>query len=666
MLLLQLTLEEKVSLLTGDNYMMTAAVERVGLKAKRFADGPHGVRISSREGDCTAFPNLCTVGATWDTALVEKMGVALARDCIAHEVDCILGPGVNIKRHIRCGRNFEYVSEDPVIAGEIGAAYVNGVQSLGVATSLKHYAFNNQELDRLTVNADVDLRTAMELYLKPFEIVVKKAGPKSIMCAYNKFHAIWCAENKYLLTEILRDTWGYDGYVVSDWGAVHNPSRSFAAGLDLQMPGNDHIQEQIAEGLKQGLITEADIDRAAGRVIAYLLDRPETDIVYDRDEQHRIAREVAAAGCVLLKNENNLLPITKEKYKKIAVIGEYAKNPLMQGQGSAEVYPDAAYIDSPIAELQKLLGDGVEIKYLEMYKKAEFHTTMQWGRYGEVAAFVADADLVLFFVGDMESSDTENFDRRTAELSPYQGMFINNIFGMDKKIAVINQSGSAMIFGSWANHVDAIVHMGLGGEAAGGGIADVLCGVVNPSGRLAETFPTQERTDLSYHGAESALEYSEGLAVGYRYYDAHPDEIAYPFGFGLSYTDFTYDHITVEREGDAYAVSFDLKNTGAADGAEVVQLYSSDPASMVNRPQKELRAFSKVFLKAGETKRVTLRVPVRDLGYYNVLLRDWVTEPGAYLLQVGASSQDIRLCASITVSDAAPYSMTPTGECTIG
>ncbi len=674
----KLTLEEKISLLTGNGYTMrTTEVERAGIPAKRFADGPQGVRIArdekgnpDYESNATAFPCLASVGSTWDVELTHKLGQALAKDCIHIGVDCLLGPGNNIKRHPFGGRNFEYVSEDPVLSGEISAAYINGLQSLGVAASLKHFALNNQETDRLNVSADVDLRTAFEIYLKAFEIAVKKSQPASVMCAYNKIHSIWCSENRWLLEEVLREKWGYTGYVVSDWGAVHNPSRSFANGLDLQMPGNFNIQEDVKKGLEEGLITEADIDRAVSRFLTYIFGYNKAEITYSRDEQHATAREIATAGCVLLKNEDETLPITKEKYEKIAVVGEYAVSPYMQGQGSAEVYPKPEYIDSPLEELKKAFDGEIEFKYVEMYKKSAIAGTMQWIKAGELHEFVSDCDLVVFFVGDMGGVDTENFDRTTAEFSNYQKMFVSNTIGSGKKVVVVNQSGGPMlfngIFGVTMNDAPAIVQMWLAGEAGGGAIADILCGKVNPSGKLSETFPKRIRTDLNFPGENYILTYNEKEEVGYRYYDRHVNEIAYPFGFGLSYTTFGYDNLIVTREGENYLVSLDVTNTGKVDGAEAVQTYVTDPVSSVKRPEKELRAFTKVFLKAGETKRVTMTVPVYELGYYNVLLRDFVTEPGEYIFKVGASSQDIRLTQSVTYSDPAPYSTVATGECTLG
>ena len=661
----QLTLEEKISLHTGGARMSTAGVERLGLKPKRMADGPHGVRKEA-ERNCTAFPNLCLVASTWDTELIHKMGVALAKDCLHNDVDMLLGPGANIKRHALCGRNFEYFSEDPVLAGEMAAAYINGLQSLGVAASLKHFAVNNQEKYRLTTSVDADMRTLMEIYLKAFEIAIKKSSPATVMCAYNKLHSIWCSENKFLLTEILRDAWGYKGVVISDWGAVQDSAKSLHAGLDLRMPGHDKFVQDVKESLERGEITEEDLDVSVKRVIELLLMQPEKEIEYNREEQHKVCRKVAAEGVVLLKNSDETLPITSQKYKKVAVIGEFAKSPLILGQGSAEVLVSDEYIDSPVDELCKLCGDEIEFKYMELYRKDAFSKEMLWPKHPEFSEFIADTDLVIMFVGAMESEDTEKLDRRCADLNQNYEMFINFAVLDNKKVVVVNQSGSAMTFGEWTKDVHAVVQMWLGGESAGGAIADVLCGVVNPSGKLSETFPKKVRSDIEFPGNSHTVEYNERIFVGYRYYDMHPEEIVYPFGHGLSYTTFEYSNIDVLQKNDALEISFDIKNTGDTDGAEVAQVYVGDPVSTVKRPLKELKAFSKVFLEAGETKRVSFNVDIKDIGYYNVILKDWITEPGKYIIYVGSSSRDIRLEKSIILQSDVPYTIQVTGEDMIG
>lgn len=664
-ILSKLTFEEKAKLLTGAGPMATAEVGRLGLNAKKFADGPHGVRTDISK-NCTSFPNLCLVGATWDKELIHKMGVALAKDCIENDVDMLLGPGVNIKRHILCGRNFEYISEDPVLAGELAAAYINGLQSLGVAASLKHFAANNQEKYRSSVSVDADIRTLMEIYLKAFEIAIKKSSPASVMCAYNKLHSIWCSENKFLLTEVLRDMWGYNGFVVSDWGAVHNPPRAFKAGLDMQMPKNANIETHLKNALENGEITMEEIDVATKRMIEFLLQRKTETITYNRDEQHKVAREISAKGTVLLKNEENVLPLSKEKYNKIAIIGEFAKNPLIGGQGSAEVKVQNDYIDSPYDEIKKILGDDVETKYLEMYQKTSFSASMLWPKGGEFIDFIKDCDIVVLFIGSMESEDTEMLDRRTAEFNPNYELFINYAVDSGKKVVVVMQSGSAMILGDWKDGVHAIVQMWLGGESAGGGVADVLCGIVNPSAKLSETFPTKLRSDLNYPGNGHTIEYHEKGLIGYRYYDLHPEEITYPFGHGLSYTSFEYSDLEVNRNDNMLDISFNLTNTGDVAGAEVCQVYIGDPVSTVTRPVKELKAFEKVYLASGETKKVSLSIDIKDIGYYNVLLKDWITEPGKYIVYVGASSRDIKLEKSVFIDNKIPYTMSKTSEAMIG
>ena len=659
----EMTFQEKAFLLTGAANMATTAIERLGIEAQNLADGPHGVRASVEE-NCTHFPNLCALGSCWDVDNAYRMGQAIGDDCVEHGINMILGPGVNIKRYMLCGRNFEYVSEDPVLAGEIVAGYINGVQSKGVATSLKHYAANNQEKYRIDASSDIDERTLREIYLRPFEIAVEKSNPASIMCSYNKINAVWASENKHLLTEILKDEWGYEGLVVSDWGAVHDICKAIRAGLDLQMPHNWLIDKQLWAGIESGEIAMEDIDKAVDRVLRFVtMPKPEKKC-YDRDEQHRIAREVAAKSIVLLKNEEEALPLTSEKYKKIAVIGEYGVKPLVSGQGSAEVLQKPEYIDNPFEELKKLLPD-TEFVYGEYYKKAEYSREMLWPKLGEFYDFISDCDAVLMFVGAQESEDTEKFDRRTPYMNPNYDMYVEAAVNSGKKIVVICQSGGVMIFDDNVKRAHSIVQMWLCGEAGGGAIADVLTGRVNPQGKLSETFPSKLRTDFEYPGNGSFIEYTEKLNVGYRYYDRHPEEIVYPFGHGLSYTDFEYSNIAVSDE-DGVKVTLDVKNVGKCSGAEIVQLYISDPVSTVPKPVKELKAFKKVELCPGETKAVSFAITERDLAYYNVSLKRWVAEDGKYIAHVGSSSRDIRQSVSFLHENKKDYTIKRIGEDMIG
>ena len=658
----KMTLEEKASLLTGSGGMSTAGIEHLNIPSKNLADGPHGVRRDSRDGDCTYLPSLSALAATWDTDMAELYGKTVAGDCTEHNIDMILGPGVNIKRDMLCGRNFEYFSEDPVLAGEMSAAYINGVQKNGVSACLKHFAVNSQERDRCDLSSEVDERTLREIYLKVFEIAVKKAKPDSIMCAYNKINSVWCSENRMLLTEILKDEWGYDGFVISDWGAVQNISKAISAGLDLQMPVNFNIKEQLESGLERGEVTPEDIDGAVERVLRFALKPKAENKGYDRQDQHNAARKIAEAGIVLMKNED-ALPLNK--YKKIAVIGEFADKPLIGGQGSAEVYPDEKWISSPVEELKKALPD-TEIKYKEWFKKREFPAIMQWPKLGEYFDFISDAEAVVVFTGSMESEDTEKFDRRTAQLNPQYEMFIEEAIKIGKKVIVVLQSGGVIIPGRWSEGTAAIVEMWLGGEGAGEAIAAVLSGKANPSGKLPETFPIHERTDLGYPGDGLKVEYREKSDVGYRYYDKHTNEIVYPFGHGLSYTKFEYRDCKAVLENDELFVSLLVANTGDFDGADVVQVYINDPISTATRPVKELKAFKKVFVRKGETERVEIKIPMSDLGYYNICLHKWVTEPGKYNILIGSSSQDIRAVLSVIYEKEPEYTIKRIGQDMIG
>lgn len=661
-ILSEMTFDEKANLLTGDYNMRTNAFERFGIKAYRMADGPHGVR-AELDDNCTHFPSLCNLGSSWSMETARLMGKALAIDCIKNGIDMLLGPGANIKRHILCGRNFEYLSEDPVLSGELAAGYIEGLQELGVSACLKHYAANNQEEDRLCISVEADERVLREIYIKAFEIAVKKAKPDSIMCSYNKVNAVWASENKALLQDILKDDIGFDGMVVSDWGAVQNISRAVAAGLDMQMPANKNIQAELREGLEAGLVTMDDIDRGCERMLRFLDRKPLPDVEYNRDEQHEIARKIASEGMVLLKNENTALPLSKGKYKRIAIVGEYAKNPLIGGQGSAEVLQSAEYTDSPLDEIKKQLPD-VEFKYIECYKKREYSDVMLWPTIGQFVKDIDDCDIVVFFLGSMVSEDTENYDRLTARLNQNFERFIGEAKKVGKKVVAVLQNGGALVLGKPVRDADAVVEMWLGGEAAGGAIADILCGRVNPSGKLSETFPTKLRDDLEYPGNGMFVEYKERLDVGYRYYDKHPEEIVYPFGHGLSYTSFEYRDLDISE--NEKTVEFTLKNTGDYDGAEVVQLYIGDPVSTVPRPIKELKKFEKVFLKSGEERRIRFKLEKEDFAYYNVTLHDWVAENGRFDVYIGSSSRDIRLFGSLNYNEDMPYSIQQISEGMIG
>ena len=663
----EMSLEEKARLLSGSESMSTMAIERLGIPALKMADGPHGIR-GDADKNHTSFPNLCCLGASWDVDMAYKMGEALGNECAEYDISMLLAPGINIKRHILCGRNFEYLSEDPVLAGELGAAYINGLQSKGVGASLKHFACNNQEKDRTMVSADIDERTLREIYLKGFEIAVKKAKPASVMCAYNKVNSIWCSENRHLLTDVLKKDWGYEGFVISDWGAVHDIGKAVAAGLDLQMPENAKIVENLKEALEENKLTMEAVDAAVERVLGFgMRSKSKKEALhYDRKRQHEIAQEIAASGIVLLKNEENVLPINAGEYKEISVIGEYAKDPLICGQGSAEVNVSVDDIDSPLDELKKALGNTVNIRYRETYRKGAYSPTMLWPTLGEYSEFIKDSDLVIMFIGSKVSEDTEYFDRTGAQYNPNYGMFIEHACGMGKKVVVVMQSGGAMLLGNWKNQADAILQMWLGGEGAGKAIADVLTGKVNPSGRLSETFPNRLRGDLEYPGNGWYVEYREKENVGYRYYDRHPEEICYPFGYGLSYSTFRYHDPKVHVRESGVEIELQLTNLSETDGHEVVQVYVGKTTSTVRRAEKELKAFRKVFVKAGQTVKVQFLLREEDFSYYNVMLDQWITESGEYRIFIAASARDIRLEERVALKGNQPYTMLPNGRDMIG
>ena len=650
-----LSTEEKAELVTGVGNDYAPALERFGIPAKCMRDASHGVRLP-KEHNTALFPCITALASTFDTACAEDMGRAIADECMKHGVTTILGPGMNIKRYILCGRNFEYMSEDPIVAGEIAAGYIRGLQEKGVSGCLKHYACNNQERDRLDGGCEIDERTLREIYLKPFEVAVKKSNPHSIMCSYNKINAVWASENPFLY-DVLKKEWGYEGLVMSDWGAVLDICKSLMAGLDLEMPQNPNAKEQVLGGLAEGRLTMEKLDAAVLRVLDFILRPiPVAKEEYDRDIQHKNVRKIAGESIVLLKNDRNLLPLTKEKYKKITVVGEYATRPLISGQGSCEVYPADEYVDSPLDELKKLLPE-CEFEYLEYYKKANLPENMLFTSKYRMMEKIVDSDAVIVFVGSMEGEDTEDSDRRYGGVNQHQELFIRAAVRANKNTIVVLQSGSSMVLEDWHRQIPAIVEMWHGGEAAGGAIADVLTGKTIPSGKLAETFPTKLRGDLEYPGDGLKTDYRENLEVGYRYYDKHPDEIVFPFGHGLSYSEFEYSDLGISEDEENINLTFNIKNVGAYDAKEAYQIYISDPITTIVKPKKELKGFGKPMIKAGESVTVNHSIPKSELAYYNIMLRDWITEDGRYDILVGSSSRDIRLSGAINVKDKTPYTM---------
>ncbi len=657
----QMTLEEKASMCDGLDYWHSQPVERLGIKSIALNDGPHGIR---KKGDpaenkdmllgvpAICFPTASATACSWDTELIRKMGEALGDECRKEQVSVLLGPGTNIKRSPLCGRNFEYFSEDGVLAGEMAAAFINGVQSKGIGTSLKHYAANNQETRRMTVNTVVDERTLRETYLLPFEIAVKKAQPWTVMCCYNRLNGTYGSENKWLLTDVLRKDFGFEGLVVTDWGAGNDRVPGLIAGQELEMPTSTGIGTKlIVDAVNNGELDEAVLDAAVDKLIE-LTKKAEPllgkEYTYNSDEHHKLAREIAAQCMVLMKNDNKLLPLKKNT--KIALIGEMARTPRYQGAGSSLINP--IKLDSALDTMKEM---GIDFTFSEGYKiKGKNKNPDEL--IADAVAKAKQAEVAVVFVGLTDEYETEGNDRKHLAIPPVHNKLVEEVLKVNPNTVVV-LSGGASVEMPWADKVPAILNMFLTGQAGGSAVCDIIFGDVNPSGKLSETYPLALEDNSSYNyfpGTQVSVEYREGIFVGYKYYDTAKKEVRFPFGFGLSYTTFEYSDIKVSASGikdtDTLTVSFKVKNTGTVDGAEVTQLYVSDVESTIYRPLKELKGFKKVFLKAGEEKQVDIILDKRAFAYYNVNINDWHIESGEFKILVGASSRDIRLETSVNVT----------------
>ncbi len=657
----QMTLEEKASMCDGLDYWHSQPVERVGIKSISLNDGPHGIR---KKGDpeqntdvlkglpAICFPTASATACSWDTDLIYKMGEALGDECRKEQVNVLLGPGTNIRRSPLCGRNFEYFSEDGLLAGEMSAAFINGVQSKGIGTSLKHYAANNQETRRMTVNAVVDERTLRETYLLPFEIAVKKSQPWTVMNSYNRLNGTYAAENKWLLTDVLRDDWGYEGVVITDWGAENERVPGLIAGQEIEMPTSSGIGTKlIIDAVNDGSLDVAVLDAAVDKIIE-LTKKAEPVLggtyTYDSDAHHKLAREIASQCMVLMKNDNNVLPLKKDA--KVALIGEMAHTPRYQGAGSSLINPiklDNAY--------QTMKDMGINLSFSRGYELKKCKEKKAMNLILEAKEAAKNADVAVVFVGLTDEYETEGADRHHLSIPPMHNVLVEEVLKANPNTVVV-LSGGAAIEMPWADKVPAILNMFLTGQAGGSAVCDILFGDVNPSGKLSETYPLALSDNSSYNyfpGTTVSVEHRESVYVGYKYYDTANKEVAFPFGFGLSYTTFEYSDIKVSADKildtDTVTVSFKVKNTGDVDGAEVAQLYVNDVESTIYRPVKELKGFKKVFLKAGEEKEVEITLDKRAFAYYNVNINDWHVESGEFKILVGASSRDIKLEATINV-----------------
>jgi beta-glucosidase len=680
-LLDELTLEEKASLCLGSDFWHTAPIPRLGIPTIALSDGPHGLRKQPDEGDhvgisgslpATCFPTASALGSSFDPELARRLGEALGVEARAQGVAVVLGPGINIKRSPLCGRNFEYFSEDPLVSGVLGAALVEGVQSQGIGASVKHFAANNQETDRLRVSADVDDRTLREIYLPAFERVVTQARPWTVMCAYNKVNCVYASENHWLLTGLLRGEWEFDGLVVSDWGAVHDRVAALASGLDLEMPPDLGVSDAaVVAAVRSGDLDDAVLDGAAARVLR-LVDRAlngaeDVDDAtaarpgFDAEGHHALARAVAVECAVLLKNDGDLLPLRPSAGDTVAVVGEFARTPRYQGAGSSQVNPTR--IDNALDKLRAAVPDGVEVVFAPGFTVGTTDADDELA--AEAVALAGRASTVVAFLGLPEAEESEGFDRTHMDLPVNQRALVSRLAAANPNLAVVLANGSAVRLSDWEGHVPAILECWLSGQAAGGAAADLLVGAANPSGRLAETLPLRLEDNPSYlnfPGEQGHVRYGEGVFVGYRGYDALDLPVSYPFGHGLSYTSFEYTDLTATLTGSAeddtlaVAVTCTVTNSGQSPGKEVLQLYVTAPASSVARPPRELKGFAKTAtLFPGESQTVTLHLRSRDLSYWSVRRHRWVLEGGIFRLGVGASSRDLRLTTTIEVSAPSLY-----------
>lgn len=658
--LAELTLREKVSLVLGSDFWHTAAVPRLGVPSVMVADGPHGLRKQPEEADhvgiggsvpATCFPTAAGLGSSWDPALTRAVGEALGAEARALGVSVVLGPGVNMKRSPLCGRNFEYFSEDPLLAGELASSMVAGLQANGVGASVKHFAANNQEDDRLRVSAVVDERTLREIYLPAFERVVVDARPWTVMAAYNKVNGTYASEHSWLLTTVLRDEWAFGGLVVSDWGAVHDRVAALVAGLDLEMPpALGHSDVAVERAITSGELAMEVLDAAVRRVLE-LVARSQPALAdagteFDVDAHHALARRAAAESAVLLKNDGSILPLQLAAGSTVAVVGAFATTPRYQGAGSSQVNPTR--LDVPIDELRASLGPNVAVLHAAGFSLESDEPDPEL--LAEAARVAARADVVVMFLGLPDSAESEGFDRTHLELPANQIAAIDAVAAADRPVIAVLANGSVVRIAPWADKVQAILECWLAGQAAGGAVADVLTGAATPSGKLGETVPLRLKDTPSYlnfPGDTQQVRYGEGLFIGYRGYDALDLGVDYPFGFGLSYTTFSVGPPEVRTTGSvagedlAVDVTVVVTNTGLRAGAEVIQLYVEDPECSVSRPLRELRAFGKVFLQPGESCPVVMRLDARAFSFWSVSLGRWVVEAGTFILHVGTSSRHL-------------------------
>lgn len=670
----QMTLEEKVSLCSGLDFWRLKSIKRLGIPTVMVSDGPHGLRKQSDDANYTdinnsieaiCFPSGVTTACSFDRDLLYRLGDILGEECQAEDIAFILGPSINIKRSPLGGRNFEYFSEDPYLTGELATMYIKGVQSHQVGTSLKHFVCNNQENRRMTASSEVDERTLREIYLAGFEKAVKEASPWSVMTSYNRLNGIFTSESSYLLTDILRNEWGFGGCVMSDWGAVNDRVAGLKAGLDLEMPGSRGTNDaKIKRAIKNGTLSEDILDESVKRILTKIfqyIDNKE-EITFNKEAHHQVARQLANESAVLLKNEG-ILPLSA-KDCQITFIGEFAKTPRIQGGGSSHIKPYK--VSSALDTVSEIYC----VSYAQGFVTDVDETQIEL--LNEAVDLAKSSDVAVIFAGLPDAFESEAYDRQHMKLPNCQNELIEKVCAVQPNTVVVLHNGSPVEM-PWVSEVKAILEMYLGGEAVGEATIDLLFGHTNPSGKLAETFPIRlEDTPahLSYQVVDDEIYYDEKLFVGYRYYDTKKMNVLFPFGHGCSYTTFDYHDLVVSqtsiRDDEAVTLSFKVTNTGSVFGKEVAQLYVQDLTSSVIRPVKELKNFEKVALKPNETKTITFKLSQRDFAYYEVKISDWYVSTGNYDLLVGSSSRDIRLQTKIFIESTKSLPFKVTQNTTFG
>ena len=670
----EMTLEEKAGMCSGKDFWHLKGAERLGIPAVMVSDGPHGLRKQAEEADhlglnesikAVCFPTACATACSFDRDLLEEMGERIGDECQAENLSVILGPAVNIKRSPLCGRNFEYFSEDPYLASQMAAAHIKGVQSKNVGTSIKHFAANNQEHRRMSCSSEIDERTLREIYLAAFETAIKEAKPDTVMCSYNRINGEFASENHWLLTEVLRDQWGFEGYVMSDWGAVNDRVKGLKAGLELEMPGSGgNTDKEIVEAVKNGELEESVLDRAVERIlnIVFKFTDNRQEGKFDLEEDHKLAAKIAGESMVLLKNEG-VLPIPVQG-KKIAFIGKFAETPRFQGGGSSHIN------SFKITSALEAVKDVAQVTYAQGYDvKEDVIDQVMLDQAVEVAK---EADVAVIFAGLPDAFESEGYDRSHMRMPDCQNTLISEIAKVQENIVVVLHNGSPVEM-PWADQVKGILEAYLGGQAVGQAEVDILFGKVNPSGKLAETIPyklSDNPSYLNFPGDGQKVEYKEGVFVGYRYYDAKEMPVRYPFGYGLSYTTFEYKDLQLSadkiKDTDKLKVRLKVKNTGNRAGKEIVQLYVADKTGAASRPVKELRNFVKVELQPQEEKTVEMELDKRSFAWYNTDIHDWYAASGEYEILAAASSRDIRLKKTVYVESTTELPMHIHMNTTIG